>query len=422
MTMRTTRRGFVAGSLLGTTLLRSPAMAQTVPSGPVTIEFYGIASGGWQPVIDDFQKAYPNITVKWTKFGVDDLKQALKVAASSRKMPTMWYNWGGTLQSQYDRAGLALDTTALLAQTGLDQAINPAALALGKDEGKSWGMPYRLIPMSIIYRRDIFEGAGATVPKTFAEFEGVLATLLAKGVTPFATGGKFGWMTMRYIDILLEHFAGSAKHDALKGLAVSWKDPAVTAAYTKLKEWADKGYFNRGFLGVDPTTAPTMLYDGRCAMLLDSPGIEASRLLRDGVDLSKWATFVIPLDQSPNRISGFITQLQIAATAPPDQRDAALLFLKHLATPGNATKFLPTLGGPSAVKGVQIPPELPLSRRWVEILEGGVSMFLPADQALPQELVNTYFETNDAVVLGSVTPQQAGAQMDEAIARFKANR
>jgi raffinose/stachyose/melibiose transport system substrate-binding protein len=42
-----------------------------VPSGNVTFSFWGIASQPWQIMIDDFEKTYPNLKIKWTKYSTD---------------------------------------------------------------------------------------------------------------------------------------------------------------------------------------------------------------------------------------------------------------------------------------------------------------------------------------------------------------
>ncbi len=65
-----------------------------VPSGNVTISFWGIATQPWQVMIDDFQKTYPNLKVKWTKYSTDEIKQALRVSSAAGKMGDGWFNWG----------------------------------------------------------------------------------------------------------------------------------------------------------------------------------------------------------------------------------------------------------------------------------------------------------------------------------------
>jgi raffinose/stachyose/melibiose transport system substrate-binding protein len=91
-----------------------------VPSGNVTFTLWGIASQPWQVMIDDFQKTYPNLKVKWTKYSTDEMKQAVRVASAAGKMSDTWFNWGGSLASPYEDGGHALElTSALMAQYGL---------------------------------------------------------------------------------------------------------------------------------------------------------------------------------------------------------------------------------------------------------------------------------------------------------------
>ena len=60
-------------------------------------------------------------------------------------------------------------------------------------------------------------------------------------MTPFSLGGKFSWMTMRFTDFFIEHFAGPKLHDDLMNMRVSWDQEAVVKGFAKLKEWQDKG-------------------------------------------------------------------------------------------------------------------------------------------------------------------------------------
>ena len=92
-----------------------PALAQEnkppVPSGNVTVSFWGIATQPWQVMIDDFQKTYPNIKIKWTKYSTDEMKQAVRVASAAGKLSDAWFNWGGSLASPYEDGGHALELT-----------------------------------------------------------------------------------------------------------------------------------------------------------------------------------------------------------------------------------------------------------------------------------------------------------------------
>jgi raffinose/stachyose/melibiose transport system substrate-binding protein len=300
------------------------AVKPPVPSGNVTFSFWGIASSPWQVMIDDFQKAYPNLKVKWTKYSVDEMKQALRVASAAGKMGDAWFNWGGSLASPYEEGGHALELTPELQATyGVDKHIVPAALELAQHNGKLYGVPIWVRPMTIFYKKSIFDKYGLTAPTTFDELEKVCETLKSKGVIPVANGGKFSWMTMRTTDFFVEHFAGPAMHDKLHALLASYNSPEVIKAFTKLKEWVTKGYFNEGFISLDPAQALPLLQQDKAAMIFQGPWIEDQNIIPAKEDPNNYVPIIAPADQKPVRVSGFQEQVQFWSKAKPDQQKAA---------------------------------------------------------------------------------------------------
>jgi raffinose/stachyose/melibiose transport system substrate-binding protein len=405
--------------LISAAVYADPATAQKVPSGNVTVELFALATNGFDPVVEAFNKQYPNITVRLTKFGTDEMKQALRVGASSGKMPDVWFNWGGSLASPYSKAGLALDLTPRIRELKLDETLIPSAIKLAEYNDKLYGIPNRLVSMSFFYRKEMLEKAGVAEPKSFAELEAASEKLKAAGITPFSLGGKFSWMTMRFTDFFIEHFAGPKLHDDLMNMRASWDQDAVVKGFAKLKEWQDKGYFNQGFLNVDPATNMQALYAGKAAMVFDVSSIEASRLKRENIDPRTYGTFHAPSDQTPKRVSGFQQQLQISAKASPEVQDAAILFATFVVRPDVAAANISTMGGPSAVKGVMPGAETPNQGLWADWLQGEIGLYLPSDQALPQEVVAAYFEAQDSVLLGAMTPANAAKQIQEAVVAWK---
>jgi raffinose/stachyose/melibiose transport system substrate-binding protein len=404
---------------LGAAGLASPALAQ----GRVTVELFGLASNGWDPVIEGFQRENPNVTVRWTRFGTDEMKQALRVGAGSGRMPDVWFNWGGSLASPYNQAGLALDLTPRLGDLGLNQTLLPTALELATDRGKVYGVPNRIVPMSIFYRNELLERAGVTSPpRTFAELEAACDRLRAIRVTPFSLGGKFSWMTMRFTDFFMEHFAGPEEHDRILAMESSWDSEPVVRAFTKLREWVTKGNFNQGFLNIDPGTNMQLVYQGRAAMVFEVPTIEITRLARENIDPRTYTAIVAPSDHARKRVSGFQQQLQVSARAAPEVQQAALAYATHVVKPALAAQHMQSIGGPSAVRGVMPAESMPLQRQWANWLQGEVSLYLPGDQALPQEVVAAYFEAQDSVVLGTLSPRDAARQVQQAITTFKSRR
>jgi raffinose/stachyose/melibiose transport system substrate-binding protein len=392
-----------------------------VPSGNVTFSFWGIATQPWPVMMNDFEKTYPNLKIKWTKYSTDELKQALRVSSAAGKMADAWFNWGGSLASPYDEAGHSLELTPQLqAIYGVDKNIVPAALELARHNGKLYGIPVWVRPMTIIYKKSLFDKYGLTAPTSFDELEKVCETVKSKGVAPFACGGKFSWMTMRTTDFLIEHFAGPAMHDKLFSLEASYNSPEVIKAFAKLKEWVTKGYFNDGFISLDPNQSIPLLFQDKAAMTFQGPWIEDQNIIPAHQDPKNYIPIVAPADQKPVRVSGFQEQIQFWTKSKPDQQKAAMLFASFVTTPEVAQRHIAEFGSPSAVVGVLPPLDRPMASQMAKWLQGEVGLYLPTDQALPQELVNAFWQAQDSLVLGTLTPEVACAQIQKAVDQYKA--
>ena len=246
----------------------------------MTFSFWGIATQPWQVMIDDFQKTYPNLKVKWTKYSTDEVKQAVRVASSAGKMSDAWFNWGGSLASPYEDGGHALELTPeLMAQYGIDKNVVPAALELARHKGKLYGIPVWVRPMTIIYKKSLFDKFGFQSQRLSMSWRKFAKSSKQKALLPFACGGKFSWMTMRTTDFLIEHFVGPAAHDKLFALEESYNSPGVVKAFAKLKEWVTKGYFNHGFISLDPGQSLQLLFQNKAAMTFQGPWIEDQDIL-----------------------------------------------------------------------------------------------------------------------------------------------
>src|SRR6202011_5084469 len=317
--------------------------------------------------------------------------------------------------------GHALEfTPSLTAQYGVDKNIVSGAVDLARHNGKLYGIPIWVRPMTIFYKKSLFDKFEIPEPKTFDDLEQACAKLKSKGIIPFACGGKFSWMTMRTTDFLIEHFVGPAMHDKLFSLEESYNSPGVIQALAKLKEWVTKGYFNDGFISLDPAQALPLLQQDKAAMIFQGPWIEDQNIIASHEDPNNYVPIIAPADQKPVRVSGFQEQLQFWAKSKPDQQKAALLFASFVTTPEVAKRHIAEFGAASAVVGVLPPEGHPITTTMANWLQGEVQLYLPTDQALPQELVNAFFQAQDSVVLGTLTPEAACAQIQKAVDQYKA--
>ena len=220
----------------------------------------------FEPMIEEFNSTHDDIKVTASYYDTDGIKDACKVAASSKTLPNMWFNWGGSLGGFYVDNGLTYDLTSYAEENGWADKFNSNALNLCTYDGKISGYPTSYNVLGFYYRKDIFEQYNLEVPTTFEEFEQVCATLKENDVTPISTAGLYGWHTMRFIELLIEHYAGAEQHDAMNTFDETWDNDAVTKAFEKYKEFVDKGYFPDGFLTQDPNDTLIAVANGQCAM------------------------------------------------------------------------------------------------------------------------------------------------------------
>ncbi|WP_165452761.1 ABC transporter substrate-binding protein [Paenibacillus thalictri] len=399
-----------------------PQESAPKPSGAskVTIDFW-VATGNQETAVknaaEDFKKLNPNIEVKITSHATDPHKEALKVAAASGTLPDGWFNWGGSLGSYFPENGFSLDLTEYAKQNNWSQKYVKSAMDLATFKNQLSGVPFHIYGMGVFYRKDVFEKLGLKPPATFQEFEDLMAKLKAGGITPISSGGKGGWMPMRFMEGVIEHFAGPDLHDKLGKMEASWNDPAVVKAYQKWKEWSDKGYFPKGFLTLEPSEAKIALYKGTAAMMLEGPWFDGN-VIADQQNPESFGYFSLPTDQNPNRVSSFVEMFQINKKSPKEKQEAAIKFAEYITSIDNVKKNGEVLGAPMATIDAPLSDKLIHVPQIVEGLKKGV--YLVTDQALPQEIVQKFFQAQDSIVTGEMTPEAAAKFMQDEVVKYQA--
>ncbi|MDG0790383.1 extracellular solute-binding protein [Cohnella ginsengisoli] len=349
-----------------------------------------------------------------TQYETDPIKEALKVAASARTLPDMWFTWGGTLGSFYADNGMTKDLTQIAADQNWSAKYNKAALDMVTYNGKISGVPIHLNVMGMWYPKSVYDKAGLKAPTTFAEFESQLQKLKDSGVTPLAFGSKGGWHTMRLTEQLLEHFAGPQLHDKLNALDASWNDPAVVKTFEKLKEYTDKGYFPKGYSMVDPTEAEALIYQEQAGMINEGTWFDGT-ITAEGFDNSKFDVFSFPTEQTPQRASVFAEMFQINGESDPAKQDAAVRLGEFIAD------YITKNGhGTPATLNAPVSDATPHVSALLDSAKAGG--FLITDQALPQEVVQKLFEAQDKVALKEWTPAQAAEEMEKAAQTYKSRK
>ncbi|WP_284759671.1 extracellular solute-binding protein [Agrobacterium sp. fls2-241-TYG-188a] len=294
-----------------------------------------------EELIADFQKANPDVKVKWNNFDHEGYKSAIRNFLTADAPDVVaWY--AGNRMEPFVKAGLFEDVTDLWTANGLDDQLKSASSSMTID-GKKWGVPYTYYQWGIYYRKDIFQSQSINPPKTWDELLAASKKLKDAGITPFTIGTKVLWPTAGWFDYLDLRVNGYDFHMQLTSGKVPYTDPRVKAVFEKWAELVKPGYFIENHAAVDWQDAIPQLVQGKAAMYL--MGNFAVATMKNG-GLKEDQIGFLPF---PEITAG----LPVAEEAPTDtfhipkgakNKDDAKKFLAYVASPEAQAKMNATLG------------------------------------------------------------------------------
>jgi raffinose/stachyose/melibiose transport system substrate-binding protein len=245
---------------------KNSAKIDVAKAGDVTLTVWDQeVRGGQAAQIKELNKAflakYPNVKINRVAKSFTQLNTTLKLAVSGRKAPDIVEaNQGRPIMGQLVKGGLLKPLDAYADAYGWNDRWSKTLLDLNRfsADGKTFGAGnlYGVSQMGeivgVFYNRDKVK----TIPKTFGEFESMLAKAKQAGETPISFGNLDPFAGIHEFQTVQNQFAGK---DATRNFVFA-KDNASfdtsenREAATKLREWADKGYFTKDFngTGYDP--------------------------------------------------------------------------------------------------------------------------------------------------------------------------
>lgn len=325
-------------------LALSAALFSSAFAGEITINSDHsdpVPKKAMEELIADFQKANPDVTVKWNNFDHEGFKSAIRNFLTADAPDVVaWY--AGNRMEPFVKAGLFEDVTDLWTANGLEEQLKSASPSMTID-GKKWGVPYTYYQWGIYYRKDIFQQQSITPPKTWDELLAASKKLKDAGITPFTIGTKALWPTAGWFDYLDLRINGYDFHMELTSGKVPYTDPRVKAVFEKWAELVKPGYFIENHAAIDWQDAVPQLVQGKAAMYL--MGNFAVATFKNG-GLKEEQIGFLPF---PEITAG----IPVAEEAPTDtfhipkgakNKDDAKKFLAYVASPEAQSKMNATLG------------------------------------------------------------------------------
>jgi multiple sugar transport system substrate-binding protein len=134
----------------------------------------------WQGIVDDFEKANPDIKVKVTSIPWTNFDQQVQTMVQNKQFPDITE---GDYFSNYAQDGLLYKASDVLSDPG---NLLPAFKDQGSYNGTQYGLPWTTSSRTLFYNNEIFADAGISdAPKTWADLQTDAAKIKAKGETGF---------------------------------------------------------------------------------------------------------------------------------------------------------------------------------------------------------------------------------------------
>ena len=403
-------------SLVGISSLSAAGAEEKASSDKTQVTFWTLSSrqDAVEPIVEEFNELNPSIKVVPSFYDTDGIKDACKVAASSNTLPNMWFNWGGSLGGFYSDNDLTYDLTEYAEENGWHDIFSEGAVSLCMRNGELTGYPTSYNVLGVYYRKDIFKKYNLEIPETFEEFEDTCATLKANGIIPISTAGKFGWHVMRFVELLIEHYAGASLHDQMNTFTESYDNEAVVKALTKYKEFVDKGYFPEGFVTIDPNDTMMAIFSGRAAMDIQGPWYDGM-ILQNDQDMDNYGVFAFP-SGGTNRLSAFAEMTQFSANNTIEELEASIKFMDYYYSEDTAARYAEYFK-PLPKKGAKMPEGQPNAPALLGIAsENGT--FTITDQAFPTQVADALFSVQDAIAYGQMSPEKGAETIQKAIENY----
>lgn len=365
-----------------------------------------------ESIVAEFNEMQDDIEVVAAYYDTDGLKDALKIAASSGTLPDTWRTYGGSLGGYFVENDLCYDLTDYANKNEWDKKFNAGTLELCKYDGKLYGYPSAYNVITMWYRKDIFENNNIKVPESFEEFENACAVLKENGITPISTAGLYGWHVMRFVELLVEHYAGAEKHDQLNRFETSWNCEEVIEALTKYKEFCDKGYFPDGFVTADPDSTNYAVFSGKAAMDVDGQWFD-SNIVTNEQNMDLYDFFAFP-SGGTNRVSAFVDMFEFKKDISEENLEACMTFLDYYLSDGCVEKYPDAYNLPLPTIGAKVPDGQPhVEAVFNTSSENGT--FTITDQAFPSEIADVLFNVQAAIANGEMSPEEGAAKIQEGV-------
>lgn len=398
--------------------------------GDITINFMHLWPSGSakqqnmivNQIIDEYQKANPNVTIKQEILENEQYKDKLKVISTSNELPDVGMTWAAGFLAPYVKGNLFAPLDDVL-DSGLRNTFVAGTTEAYAIDGVSYALPLELNIVPVYYNKAIFAEHNLSVPETYSEFLNVVETLAAKGVAPIALGNKDRWTGSLWYMYLADRIGGA---DALKQAidrSGSFEDASLVQAAKEVQTLVGMNAYNKGFNGLSNDEGKAEFMNGSAAMYLmgtwELPNYTTNDSIpqefRDSIGFFKFPT----VDQGKGDINSWVGGPGVGLFVAENSKvkDEAKKFIEFFV--GRWGEHAVTQAG--VIPGTKVDTSnIDLPQMYIDILNelGGASnITLFADVQMSPAVAQVHLDMIQALFGNAVTPEEYAKNHEEALAQ-----
>lgn len=211
----------------------------------VASDWSGAEQKNFETVLAQFSKN-TGAKVNYQSYG-SDVATTLDTKISGGNPPDVAIVPQPGLLNSLAKAGslIPLDAATLSA---VKANYSPDWVKLGSYNNKTYGVWFKGANKSTVwYNTDVYDAAGAKVPKTWDDFLKQLKVISDSGTPGISIGADAGWPLTDWFENVYLRSAGGAMYDKLTNHQIPWTDPSVTKSLTTLAQlWSNSALVQPG--------------------------------------------------------------------------------------------------------------------------------------------------------------------------------
>ncbi|MCL2033817.1 MAG: extracellular solute-binding protein [Oscillospiraceae bacterium] len=367
---------------------------------------------------EQYQKENPHVKINLDATQQDEYQQRkLKVAAATGSQGDIFYTWAPGYSRQFIDAGAVLPLDDYFAEDKTYDRMLDGVMDYFMFDGKAYGIPCKNWAGVMFCNTELFEKYNVEYPETWDQLLTAVKTFRSEGLTPMAMGGKDAWHIGMYHNAIALRTAGVQYcNDALQGLA-SLDTPEIVESARLMKELSDAGAFMDGTLGVTYDEAQMEFFMGLVPMYYSG----------------NWTSGDV--DSDDNDVKGLIKVMPMP-TVSGGKGDATthlggvaegFMVNSNTKHPDEAVKLAIALTEYMSQKCYIIGDGLPAWKMDVDesevsptlieikkIINDASGFVLAWDTFLEGAAIDAHYNLLQALIGGTVTPEEFAQQMEEA--------